>query len=333
MEGGVFSMRNFNDFTLEIDHYMNDCHSRGLSVKTMKSYEQTLRLFQRYLFDKHEIENPAQVKAEHIKAYFSYTRERGKYRAVADDRTLKINNPQARPDYGKQVSETTIANYQRNINAFFNYLYREKVIRKNPAEGIERITPERKVKTLLSENEIALFFRGFDITTFHGFRNWIIARMILDTGSRIGELLATVPADIDLRNGALLLRETKSREERFVFYSDKMRRNLRSWLEYRDRYTDSPYTFPSTRGNRLQINTIGTAFKRAGERVGVEVHPHQLRNNFAKYYLLNGGDWNSLSRILGHASVEVTQQAYLDFTDHEIGNQYQQFSPLKNLDI
>lgn len=326
-------MRNFNDFTLEIDRYMNDCHSRGLSVKTMKSYEQTLRLFQRYLFDKHEIDKPSQVKTEHIKAYFSHIRERGKYRAVADDRTLKINNPQARPDYGEQVSETTLANYQRNINAFFNYLYREKVIQKNPTDGIERIKPKRKVKPLLTENEIALFFRGFDITTFSGFRNWIIARLILDTGARIGELLATVPADYDLRNGALLLRETKSGEERFVFYSDKMRKNLRSWAEYRDRYTDSAYMFPSTRGNKLQVNTIGTAFKRTSELVGVDVHPHQLRNNFAKYYLLNGGDWNSLSRLLGHSSVEVTQQAYLDFTDKEISHQYREFSPLKNLNV
>lgn len=326
-------MRNFNDFTLEIDRYMNDCHSRGLSVKTMKSYEQTLRLFQRYLFDKHEIDKPSQVKTEHIKAYFSHIRERGKYKAVADDRTLKINNPQARPDYGEQVSETTLANYQRNINAFFNYLYREKVIQKNPTDGIERIKPKRKVKPLLTENEIALFFRGFDITTFSGFRNWIIARLILDTGARIGELLATVPADYDLRNGALLLRETKSGEERFVFYSDKMRKNLRSWAEYRDRYTDSAYMFPSTRGNKLQVNTIGTAFKRTSELVGVDVHPHQLRNNFAKYYLLNGGDWNSLSRLLGHSSVEVTQQAYLDFTDKEISHQYREFSPLKNLNV
>ena len=237
-------------------------------------------------------------------------RERGKYGALVDDRTAAINGPHNRPDYRKPVSETTLANYQRNIKAFFSYLKREKIIRKNPCEGIENIKPQRKVKTLLSENELSLFIRSFDVSKFHDFRDWIIARMILDTGVRIGELVSIVPGDIDLRNGALLLRETKSGRERFVYFSQKMGRNLKSWLEYRDRYTDSPYVFPTTRGNKMDIRTVESSFKKHSRLVGLDVQPHQLRNNFAKYYLLNGGDWATLSRILGHASVEVTHRLY-----------------------
>jgi integrase/recombinase XerD len=320
-------------FLIEIDRYMSDCHSRGLSSKTMRSYDQTLRLFQRYLSEQHDITDPSKVKPEHIRAYFAYVRERGKYGAFVDDSTVKTNSPHKRPDYGKKVSETTLANYQRNIVAFFGHLYRERIVRKNPCEGIERIKPQRKVKVLLTENELQLFFRSFDVSRFHEYRNWLIARLILDTGARIGELLEIVPGDIDLRNGALLLRKTKSKRERFVYFSQKTSRNLKAWLEYRDRYTDSPYVFPSTRGNKMDIRNIETAFRKHGRMVGVEVHPHQLRNNFAKYYLLNGGDWATLSRILGHSSVEVTQQAYLDFNDQEVGAKYQRHSPLNNLNV
>jgi integrase/recombinase XerD len=326
-------MQNFNELLLEFDRYMMDCSSRGLSVKTMRSYEQSLRLFIRYLEEKHEVTKPTQTKKEHINAYFTYVRERGKYGALTDDKTAAINGPHNRQDYKKPLSETTLSNYQRNIKAFFNYLYKEKIIRKNPFDGIERIKPQRKIKTLLSENELALFFRSFDTSKFHDFRDWMIARMILDTGARIGELVAIVPGDIDIRNGALLLRETKSGKERFVYYSKKVGRNLKSWLEYRDRYTDSRYVFPSIRGNRMDIRTVERSFKKHSRLVGLDVQPHQLRNNFAKYYLLNGGDWGTLSRILGHASVEVTQQAYLDFNDMEVSRKYQKHSPLNNLDI
>lgn len=322
-----------NNFLLEIDRYMMDCTSRGLSVKTMRSYDQTLRLFQRYLEDKQSVNKPGQIKPEHIRAYFTYIRERGKYGAMADDNMANVNGLYNRQDVGRPVSETTLANYQRNITAFFNYLYREKVIRKNPCEGIEKIKPQRKTKQLLSENELAMFFRSFDVSKFHEFRTWVIARMILDTGCRIGELVAIVPGDIDIRNGALLLRNTKSKKERFVYFSQKMGRNLKSWLEYRDRYTDSAYVFPSIKGNMMDVRTVGSAFKKHSRLVGIDVQPHQLRNNFAKYYLLNGGDWSTLSRILGHSSVEVTQQAYLDFTDQEIGKKYQRHSPLNNLNI
>lgn len=322
-----------NDMLIEIDRYMLDCSRRGLSVKTMRSYEQTLRLFQRYLTELQGVDKPENVRKEHIETYFTYIRERGKYGAVANDSSIKLNGAFNRSDYGKKVSETTLANYQRNINAFFNYLRRERVIRRNPCEGVKKIRPERKVKPLLSESELQIFLRSFDVSKFHEFRTWIIARMILDTGARISELTAIVPSDIDLRNGAVLLRETKSKKERFVYFSQKMGRNLRSWLEYRDRYTDSPYVFPSIKGNRIDIRTISATFRKHSKLVGVDIHPHQLRNNFAKYYLLNGGDWNSLSRILGHSDVTVTQQAYLDFTDIEVGKQYQKHSPLNNLDI
>lgn len=40
--------------------------------------------------------------------------------------------------------------------------------------------------------------------------------------------------------------------------------------------------------------------------------PHCLRNNFAKRCLMNGMDIYTLSRLLGHSSVKVTEQAYLD---------------------
>ncbi len=68
--------------------------------------------------------------------------------------------------------------------------------------------------------------------------------------------------------------------------------------------------------------------------MGVSIHPHQLRNNFINYYLVEGnGDFATLSRILGHSSVDVTMKAYLDFTGQEIGRKYQKHSPLNNLDI
>ena len=102
---------------------------------------------------------------------------------------------------------------------------------------------------------------------------------------------------------------------------------------YRDRYSSSSFMFPTIRGTELEIRNFEKSLRDAGKKVNVSIHPHQLRNNFAKYYLLNGGDWVSLSRILGHSGVEVTQKAYLDFTDEEIGNKYQQHSPLTNLDI
>ena len=61
------------------------------------------------------------------------------------------------------------------------------------------------------------------------------------------------------------------------------------------------------------------------------LEPNTLRNNFAKRFLLSGGDIFMLSRILGHSSVTVTEQAYLDVTMTDIRKSYFKFSPLENM--
>ncbi|MFQ9697790.1 MAG: site-specific tyrosine recombinase XerD, partial [Zhenhengia sp.] len=58
---------------------------------------------------------------------------------------------------------------------------------------------------------------------------------------------------------------------------------------------------------------------------------HTLRNNFAKRFLMNGGNIFTLSQILGHSSVMVTEKAYLDLTDDDIRQSYQAFSPLAHM--
>ena len=318
-------------FLIEIDRYMLDCSAKGLSKKTMGSYEQTLKLFARYLEDSFGVDDVKDVTAEHVRAYIRSIEERGKFEVSALE--TPVNYPERRGDYGKPVSKTTIANYIRNIKAFFSHLYAEQVIRKNPLKDLKNVKPERKAKVMLEDNELKQFFRSFDLTKFDQYRDWIIARLIFDTGARIGELLEVVPADIDLRSNAILLRKTKSGKQRFVYYSQKTRNHLKSWLNYKDRYTDSPYVFPTNRGTKLRIEGLERSFRLRSRDVGLQITPHLLRNNFAKRYLINGGDLATLSRLLGHANVEITSQIYLDFADKEVMQKYRQHSPLENLDI
>ncbi|MGE9877302.1 tyrosine-type recombinase/integrase [Bacillus velezensis] len=323
----------FNEFDFQIDNFMMYCDSKSLSRKTKKSYEQTLRLFSIYLRKEHTITDPREVKPVHIRSYIKYLKLRGKYTVVINTGSTHLNNPEGRSDHSKQISDTTVGNYIRNIKVFFNFLKSEHEIGTSPASTIANIKPDRKKKKLLSLTQIKQLLNSFDTTKFHGYRNWVTVRTLLDTGMRIGECLGLRPDDLDFRARAILITNPKNRKERYAFISDKLSKDLRRWLQYRDRYSDSEYLFPTTRGNKQDVTTFEKVLKKAGEEVNIEVTPHQLRNNFAKYYLLNGGDYVTLSRILGHSSVEVTQKAYLDFTEDEIAKKYQKHSPLNNFNL
>ena len=71
---------------------------------------------------------------------------------------------------------------------------------------------------------------------------------------------------------------------------------------------------------------------RHAQRIGLkEIHPHCFRNNFAKRFLMNGGDIYTLSRLLGHSSVIVTERAYLDVDTDDLHSLYQKYSPMENM--
>ena len=157
--------------------------------------------------------------------------------------------------------------------------------------------------------------------------------LMLDSGMRLGECSCLLVEDLELSRRRIHLRAeiTKGRQDRTVFFSEKTETILRRWLQYKDRYVNSDYLFPvRERGSHIQVSNFESNFKKYLIRSGLNDNftPHCLRNNFAKRCLMNGMDIFTLSKILGHSSVEVTEKAYLDLTDDDISKQYQRSSPL-----
>jgi integrase/recombinase XerD len=154
--------------------------------------------------------------------------------------------------------------------------------------------------------------------------------LLQDTGMRISECLALTVDSIDFKHRMILVTKTKGKKERYVYFSPLMSREVKHYLKFKDRYIESNLLFPTTKSTLLTIQSFEKQLKQAGEQIGLTIHPHQIRNNFARHYLLNGGDFYTLSRILGHSSVTVTEQAYMDLTREEISKKYQQHSPLSH---
>lgn len=108
----------------DVEMFLEACELKGLSMKTIGSYEQTLRLFMQHLY-KIGIERTENVTHLTIQGYIQEIRRRGKYTAVTNQDAR--NYPENRPDYGKQVSDVTINNYLRNLRVFFNWCVDEDI--------------------------------------------------------------------------------------------------------------------------------------------------------------------------------------------------------------
>lgn len=300
----------------------------------MKAYEQTLFIFGQFLCNLFKIDSAAEVKEVHIKEYMKYLQQRGKYTVVANEQSRQFNLPQNRTDLCKPISKTTINNYLRNIKVFFNYLYDNHYIPQNPVSRVKQLTNERKPVDFISDDEFKKLVKSFDLSKFHEHRDCTIIKLIIDTGMRLGETLLIKLPDLDIVRRSIYLHaeNTKGKKSRIVFFSAEMERNLKRWLQFKDRYSDSEYLFCTNQGNALSVSNFETNFRAYTKRVGlVNAHPHMLRNNFAKRFLMNGGDIYTLSRILGHSSVTVTEKAYLDLDDEDLRINYKPYSPLTKI--
>ena len=321
------------DFDWLTDEFMLYCRSTQLREKTMSSYEQTLHLFGRWLADELNIYTVDKITENVIRKYISDLQERGKYTFYVNDLSKKKNYPDRRRDYRKPVSVTTINNYIRNIRVFFNWMERDYIIRKNPMKRIRQLKYNRQAKVFLSDEDLKKLLSKFDKSYFTEHRDYAMIMLMLDSGMRLGECSTLLVTDLELARKRINLRaeETKGRKDRTVYFSSKTEAVLRRWLQFKDRYVESDYLFPvKEHGGSIGVGNFETNFKRYINRAGLneEYCPHCLRNNFAKRCLMNGMDIFTLSKILGHSSVEVTEQAYLDLTDEDISKQYHRASPL-----
>lgn len=323
------------DFDESINDFMIYCTNKDLTKKTMKSYESTLKLFAKYLSDEINIFTPFKVTTKHIKDYLEFTKAKGKYSYVAESESIKFNNPSARGDFGKQVSMYTVNNYLRNIKVYFTWLYDSKVIKNNPTVQIRAYKHSRKPKKEIKDADFNKLLKNLDLTSYAEYRDYVILQLLMDTGQRIGEALNLKTENVLVDKKAIFIPAeiNKGRKDRYVFFSTIMQNILKKWIDYKERYFDSEYVFTSTRGSNFNVLNFEKNLKKycIRAKISENITCHQIRNNFAKRFLLSGGDIFILSKILGHSDVRVTQDAYLDVTDEDIQKCYFKFSPLMNM--
>lgn len=325
------------EFNIYIQDFIDYCKLKNLSIKTIKSYYQTLTLFSKYLEEEKQISAVDEVNKNIVEEYLEFTKERGKYSYVANNRSLEINFQQNRKDLGKQISPITINCYLRNIKVFFYWLEENKIIKSNTVSKAKFLKVKRKAKDQITNNEWKALINSMDLTKYHEYRDYVITNLILDTGMRLTECVSLNINDVDLNRRSILIPSeiTKSKKDRVVFYSPLMSKILQNWLRFKDSMQSSDLLFPTQRTNTvLTATNFERNFRTYLARAGIDknITPHSLRNNFARRFLIaSKGDIYTLSRLLGHSSVTVTEKAYLDLTDEDLRKAYQKYSPLENI--
>ncbi len=313
--------------------YLEFCSYKNL---TIKSYHQTLMLFSQYLKEEKEIDDIKKITKEIVEEYIQFTKDRGKYSFTYTEEGSKKANIDKRTDIGKEVSNGTLNNNLRNIKAFASYLEENNISKNTRIHECKFVKIERKAKEQLTDEEYKKLIKCLDCSKFHEFRDYTVINLIFDTGMRLSETLHLTINDIDIVRRTILIPAdiTKGRKDRVVFFSVDMAKLLQRWLKFKDIMQETELLFPTQRTNGIISNpNFERNFRGYLKKANINkaITPHGLRNNFARRFLLNGGNLLILSKILGHSSVTVTEKAYLDLQDEDLRKKYQKYSPLENM--
>ena len=130
-----------------------------------------------------------------------------------------------------------------------------------------------------------------------------ILRLLADSGLRRQELATLKISDIDFTEGIVLVMG-KGRRPRDAPFGRKTARALDRYLRARARhpYADSEGLWLGSKGP-LVAPTIRRIVEARGRQAGIpNLHPHVLRHSVAHHWRAQGGDDDSLMRLLGWRS-------------------------------
>jgi integrase/recombinase XerD len=224
-----------------------------------------------------------------------------------------------KPPAAKRMSPSSVARVLVSVRSFFRFLVREGYLREDPTAKIGSPKRPRPIPKAIPVEDVEKLLE-FPQRDLLGRRDRAILETLYGAGLRISELVALDRDDVDLDQGAVLVRSGKGGKGRQVplgraavsavgDYLTVTRPELATKSAAKPSKGREGALFLNARGGRLSRQGCWKLLKTYARAAGLgeKVSPHTLRHSFATHMLDAGADIRVVQELLGHASLSTTQ--------------------------
>lgn len=231
-----------------------------------------------------------------------------KHKVLSFIRYLRQKNP--------DITGQTVNKYLSTLN---------RIIKEHtPYDVTENKIPEStKLINNLSDEVIHKIFSHYEThkTDHHEtIRNYAFFSLLLDSGLRLSEALSLNVRDIDFRTNSIKVKQTKTKVERYVFFTNKTKLLL---FDYIQTFNVTKKLFIQRNTKPLTTENIQKVVDRLTKRLNLSTRPspHKWRHTFATNYVNRGGSLENLRILLGHTTLQMTQR-YLHISNDQLKQEY-----------
>ena len=291
------TVRNF------INGFLIERKSRGLSKWTLKYYSNELRYFSQYL-DEVGMINLNDLTSDEIRHYLL--------------------------GLGERRNQGGVHSAYRAIKAWLNWVWDEfEVEGRNPISRVSIPAGKNHPLPGISISDVKKMIDS--CTTDMAVRDKALLMFLVDTGARRAEVVSLNIGDVDFISGNVHIKHGKGDKSRTVYLGRKTRKALRKYIKSRKfEITPNSPLFATGDETRLTFSGLREIIRRRSVAAGIkEPGLHDFRRCFAVQMLRGGCDLVTLSRLMGHSSLVVTQR-YLFLLNEDLQNGHQQAGPIDN---
>lgn len=280
-------------------------YERNLSLRTVLSYECSLRDFESYFKGLDETLEWTTVDTDIIRDWLAAMLDKG-----------------AKP--------TSVNTALSAVRSFFRFALGRKLVKKDPAHLVVGPKKSKPLPQFVREREMdeLLDEMAWD-NTYKDVRARTILILLYETGVRVSELTGLNDVDVDFETGQLKV-TGKRNKQRVVPFGEELATAVRQYVDLRDAQItrQSGALLLTEKGERMTrsqvykivhhyLSMVTTLKKRS---------PHVLRHSFATAMLNNGAGLESVKKLLGHESLETTE-IYTHTTFEQLKRVYKEAHP------